>query len=176
MAYFSKFPTLSYDFTTQTDVTPIVETGIDVSTRISLVVTDQDFADMTQRYTIASGEMPEHVSFGFYGTPDLAWTILYINGIGNINAEWPLSDIDLNEFIATKYGVQNVNNIHHYEKLPEGVVMDRQFIIDNYGQNSLLPVTNTDYEIEKNEQKRYIYIIKPSFISVFVKNYMAKLA
>jgi hypothetical protein len=175
MAYFSYFPTISYDFTSATDISPIVETMVDLSTRINMVISDQDLENLCLRYTIANGEMPEHISYNFYGTPDLAWTILYINGIGNINNEWPLTDIALSEYVTDKYGAANIYAIHHYEKLPEGVVMDQNYIVDNYGSSALNPVTNMDYESSLNETKRFIYIIKPENIGQFVKQYTSLL-
>lgn len=175
MVYFAKFPTIEYEFTSKTDTNRFIETGVDVSTRIEMVISDEDFQNMCTRYTIGNGELPEHVSNRFYNTPDLAWTVLYINGIGNINNEWPLRDIELNDYVIKKYGLANINNIHHYEKLPEGIVMDQQFIISNYGADKVNPITNMDYETIKNEYKRLIYVIKPENIGDFVSRYMALL-
>lgn len=170
--YFSKFPQISYDFTQKSDATPLVELVTDLTTRIDMVISDSDFANMCERYTIKSGELPEHVSNMFYGTPDLAWTIFYINSLTNINEDWPMSDIELNNFASAKYGSANLLNIHHYEKLPEGVIMDYQFIVDHYGAQSVNPITNLDHEIFLNEQKRMIYVIKQENIAFFVSKYM----
>lgn len=173
MAYFSSFPSLTYDFTSKTDAQPIVEVVTDISTRVGMVISDADFENMCQRYVVRSGELPEHVSQTFYNTPDLAWTVFYINNLGDINSEWPLSDSELSKYITNKYGVGNELKVHHYEKLPEGIVMDQAFIISTYGQSAVNTVTNTDYEIQLNELKRLIYVIKPENIASFVSKYTA---
>ena len=175
--YFSNFPKINYDFTVHTDATPLVEFGlVDISSRISMAISDSDFQNICQRYTINSGELPEHISFKFYDTTDLAWAILYINNISDIDAEWPLTDYALNKFVATKYGEANINNIHHYEKLPENIPMDHQFIIDMYGADAVNAVTNTDHESIENNYKRLIYVIKPAYIGSFVKTYTTLLS
>ena len=103
MSYFTKFPNLLYNFTTRTDSAPIQDVIVDLTTRINLVMTDQDFQNMCFKYTIQTNELPEHVSYKFYNTPDLAWTILYVNNIGDLASDWPLSEIELNNYIISNF-------------------------------------------------------------------------
>ena len=175
MPYFENFPRIKYDFTARGDVTPLVEVIQDTTTKISMFISPADLDDLCFRYTIKVGELPEHISQKYYKTTSLAWTILFVNGIGNITNEWPLTDLKLNEYVIKLYGLTNINAIHHYEKLPENLAMDRQFIIDNYGSASLNTVTNLDYETALNEYKRLIYVIKSEYINTFTKQYTSLL-
>ena len=176
MGIFASYPAITYDFTTRTDANQIIETIQDLTTKISMVISDADFDNMCVHYSIQNGELPETISQKIYGTTDYDWAILYINGIGNLNAEWPLSDIELIEFATLKYGAPYIYDVHHYEKLPENLVMDESFIISQYGAQYVNPITNVDYETSVNEQKRFIYVIKPENISTFVTKYKAALA
>jgi hypothetical protein len=175
MTAFTNFPAITYDFTSKTDAIPVVETIQDLTTKISLIISDADMENLCFRYTIKNGELPQTISQNTYGTFDYDWTILYINTIANLNAEWPLTDLELIAYATTKYGFNNLYNIHHYEKLPEGLVMDSDFITNMYGAQYVNPLTNVDYETELNEQKRFIYVIKKENISNFVTQFNALL-
>ena len=172
MAYFENFPRIKYDFTARGDINPIVEVIQDTTTKINMFITNEDLENLCFRYTIKVGELPEHISQNYYKTPELAWTILFVNSIGNLNNEWPLTDLKLIDYVSKIYGVSNINAVHHYEKLPENIAMDSQFVIDNYGINALNTVTNLDYETSLNEYKRMIYVIKKEYINTFTKQYL----
>jgi hypothetical protein len=176
MPLFENYPAITYTFTSRTDATPIIETIQDLSTKIQMVISAADLENLCSRYLVKTGELPQHISFNTYGTTDYDWTVLYINGIGNLNAEWPLSDLELIKFVSAKYGASHIYDTHHYEKLPEGLEMDFNFITSQYGAQYVSPVTNMDYETIMNEQKRMIYVIKPENISDFISQFKANLA
>ncbi len=176
MAFFQLFHTINYEFNAKGDNSPIMETFVDLSTKIEISITDTDLSTLCSRYTIQGSELPEHISQTLYNTPEYAWTIFAVNNIGSIANDWPLSDKELINFVAAKYGNTNIYTIHHYEKLPEGVQMDEQFIINTYGQNFVNPVTNLDYETQVNESKREIWVVQPGYIVDFVNNYTKKLS
>jgi hypothetical protein len=174
--FFKKFPFVKYDFTRRTDKTPTIDILQDISTKVNLFLTADGKEAFCNRLTVNNGELPEHVSYRVYGTPDLAWTIMYINNLGDVNSEWCMSDIEVINYAKRRYGVNNLDAIHHYEKLSEKIVMDKNYIIDNYGIDELLEVTNIDHESFLNDQKRYIYVIKPSYVGRFITLFESKLA
>lgn len=175
MSYFKNFPLISYDFSSKADVAKITAVITDLSTKINLVISNSDLENLCFRYVVKNTELPENISQTFYNTPELSWTIMYINGIANLNNEWPLSDLELLNYVSNIYGTSNIYSVHHYEKLPENIQMDQQFIIANYGSSLLNTVTNIDYETRLNEYKRLLYIIRPEYINDFVKSYNAGL-
>lgn len=168
--YFEHFDTIKYNFTIKSDNAPIIENITDLTQRTTLKISDSDLEKMCDKYIIQSGMTPEQVAASLYNNPTLHWTILYINNICNVNEEWPISEYELSKFVTKKYGSSFEYNTHHYEKMPEGIWMDSQFIIDTFGENPRL-VTNYDYEYEKNEQKRYIKVIKPEYITAFTTSF-----
>jgi hypothetical protein len=168
MSYFKNFSLITYDYTIKSDPLNIIETIPDLTERINLNISLDNLAQLCNEYLITSNTKPEQLSAILYNDPLLHWTILYINGISNLSAEWPLSDIALSAYITTKYGVGNEFVTHHYEKMPEGIYVDYQFCIDTYGETPTL-ITNYDYESMLNDQKRIIKVIKPEYIAMFVQ-------
>jgi hypothetical protein len=55
-------------------------------------------------YYISDGDTPESISNTFYGSQELSWTILMLNHIKDINREWPLSSLQINDYLSNKYG------------------------------------------------------------------------
>ena len=154
------------------------------------------FANLMQfdKYEVVGDERPDNVSERMYGRDDLDWVVLLSNNIIDINNEWPLSQLQLNRFLADKYTPQELVSIHHYETLelrdnknqlilPAGLVVDADFNIEylSGGQvkstNSLVDgrpvkaVTFYDYENGLNEQKRNINVLKQEFLGLFIKDF-----
>lgn len=167
MTYFKTFNTINYDFTVPSDTTPIIENITDTARRTYLNITQENLDNLCDTYIVQSGMRPEHIAEKLYNNPRLHWTILFVNKISDVNAEWPIDENSLVDFVEKKYGAGNANNVHHYEKMPEGIVMDPAFVLATYGENALL-VTNYEHEYNLNEGKRIIKVIKPQNIPSFV--------
>ena len=87
--------------------------------------------------------------------------------------EWPLMDSQVSELAATKYS--DVFEVHHYKKMPEMIVMDYDFLLENYGIDYTKTVTNLEYEESVNEFKKLIRVIKPQYITAFTDRFKAAL-
>ena len=100
MAYFSMFPTQSYDYNRQ----GVYQTVVDIYRSVRPL---QNFVDEISAYRyfeIRNGERPDIVSQRLYGSPNYHWTFFILNdflhdGIG----VWPMSQEDLQEYISTEY-------------------------------------------------------------------------
>ena len=146
------------------------------------------------RYKVQGDERPDTVSENVYGKSTLDWVILLSNNIIDIKNEWPLTQLQLNEFLNEKYTPQELVSIHHYETLelrdnknqlilPAGITVDENFNMEymSGGQirstNSLVDgrpikaVTFFDHENELNDRKRNINVLKPEFLGVFIKEF-----
>jgi len=154
------------------------------------------FANFMQfdKYEIIGDERPDNVSEKMYNRDDLDWVILLSNNIIDINNEWPLTQLQLNRFLAEKYTPQQLVSIHHYETLelrdnknqlilPDGLVVDEDFNME-YLSGSQIKSTNSlvngrpvravtffDYENDLNEQKRNINVLKKDFLGMFLKDF-----
>lgn len=118
-------------------------------------------------YYLDDGETPEDLSNRVYGTPNYHWTILLVNNITNPYEEWPKSQQALVEYAERKYGANNLTALHHYIITGTDLVVDYDAAKLTDGTYS--EVTNMDYEVELNESKRHIFLVKNRFIGDFVK-------
>tara|TARA_Y100000748_G_scaffold297823_1_gene292313 strand:+ start:1735 stop:2442 length:708 start_codon:yes stop_codon:yes gene_type:complete len=76
-----------------------------------------DSATVFNKFVIADDARPDTVADEVYGSPDLDFVVVLTAGITNINNDWPLSDQHLYNYTVDKYGLSNVNNVHHYETI-----------------------------------------------------------
>jgi len=156
-----------------------------------------DLADsftLFNKYEIVEGARPDTVAEEMYGSAELDWVVLLTAGITNVRDQWPLSNRDLYNYTVKKYGLENINNVHHYETneikdsnnrliMSAGKVVDSDFIISYYKSgiyytndstklgagveiltNVTRAISNSDYEIIENEKKSSIYLLKPGYV------------
>ena len=189
MAYFEELPDISY-------VSLLPKTGNNderitvknIFKRAKLRTDiDQAITGFTY-YQIPENTRPDVVAQNIYGDPELDWVILITNNIMNVRDEWPLSNNDLYDYMLEKYGsIEKLNEINHWETteirdnfnrilLRSGLEVNKEFTftysISNttYTVNPTAAVTNEDYEIRKNDNKRTIKLLKPQYLSTFVKD------
>lgn len=144
------------------------------------------------KYQIVEGARPDTVAEELYGSAELDWVVLLTAGITNVRNEWPLSNRDLYNFVSTKYGQTNINEIHHYETkeikdstgrliMSAGKVVDADFslsyydpLLSNYvtksGNDLVDGITNYIYEVKLNDEKSSIYLLKPGYIQEFLND------
>ena len=139
----------------------------------------QNVFTIFNKYSIIDGTRPELVAEEIYGSVEYDWVVIISAGITNLRDQWPLSNKDLYRYCKRIFG-NDLNAIHHYETtevkdsngrliLPKGKVVDSNFTIPkpDLPTQTINPVTgvsNYEYEVIKNNQKRSIYILKPSYL------------
>lgn len=146
----------------------------------------QDLTYFT-KYSIIADERPDNVAYKFYGNQYLDWLILMCNNIINVENEWPMNQFSFEKYLYSKYITDaNLNAIHHYESLevrdsrgniisPAGLRVPSNYSVTYYDSdretevtatNLAQGITNLQYEIKKEEDKRNIFLIKPEYIGV----------
>ena len=153
--------------------------------------TDVDQAITAFNYfNIKEGMRPDMVAQELYDNPELDWVVLTSNNITNIRNQWPLSHNDLQEYMLEKYGSDaNIAKVHHFETreildefnrvvMPAGLQVDETFTFKyKNSTNSILNVnpvsaiTNYQYEVKLNDQKRRIRILKSEYLSAFISEH-----
>jgi hypothetical protein len=162
--YFKKFPKITYTFDTSNSrlVVPFEMTDILRRVRIDDVVIGNTLS--YDEYDILDGETPEILADKIYNNSEYHWIILIANGIIDPRFDWPLSINAFNSYVADKYGVGNEGAVHHYENA-DGDIVHESFT------GAKTAVTNYDYEVNINESKRRIRLVKPRFVTQFVNNF-----
>tara|TARA_Y100000004_G_C8949382_1_gene427740 strand:- start:339 stop:1007 length:669 start_codon:yes stop_codon:yes gene_type:complete len=141
------------------------------------------------KYKIQGDDRPDNVAFKVYGDETFDWIVLLSNNILNIQTEWPLTNVAFNDFLIKKYGsIELTNNIHHYETrelkndngeivVRKGLNVPKNFKIEYFDRrrgkyiirvNEVDAITNYEYEIRKEEEKRNIYLIQEEYIELIL--------
>jgi hypothetical protein len=186
MSYFRELPDLEYQspFVDRVSSDAYVRAK-NLFRRVKLRDDLQNVFTLFNKYQIQDGARPDTVAEELYGKADLDWVVLLTAGIVNVRDEWPLSDRDIYNYAEEIYGTE-LNAVHHYETrevkdskgrliLPAGNVVDYNFSIrdpDDY-RATLIPVigiSNYEYEVRKNNNKRSIYILKKGYLQQYLND------
>jgi hypothetical protein len=186
MSYFRELPDLEYQspFVDRVSSDAYVRAK-NLFRRVKLRDDLQNIFTLFDKYQIPDGSRPDTVAEEFYGKPDLDWVVLLTAGIVNVRDEWPLSDRDIYNYAEEIYG-EAINATHHYETrevkdsngrliLPAGNVVDYNFSIpdpDDYraSLNPVVGISNYEYEVRKNNDKRSIYILKKGYLQQYLND------
>ena len=187
MGFFRELPNLLYQspLSSRTSADEYIEVK-NLFRRVKLREDLQNQFTIFNKYEIRQGARPDTVADDVYGNPELDWVVLITAGIVNVRDEWPLSDRDLYDYAERIYG-NDLNATHHFETtevkdnrgrliLPAGKVVDKDFKIpdpDDYSAVDLNPtvgVSNYIYETRKNDAKRSIFLLKPSYLQQFLND------
>tara|TARA_B100001094_G_scaffold310472_1_gene345117 strand:- start:96 stop:800 length:705 start_codon:yes stop_codon:yes gene_type:complete len=154
---------------------------------------------------ISDGARPDTVAESLYGDANLDYVVVICARITNITDQWPLSSKDLYNYSVDKYGIEGLNEIHHYETIevkdekdrlimPKGAVVDANYQLDGPRKRSLsaswkgyydsgevvtykteiispiIGISNYEYEINKNEDKREIDVLDKRYVTLFLQD------
>jgi len=162
-------------------------------------IREEIFQELTffTKYQIVGDDRPDNVAFDFYGNETYDWIILLSNNIINIQTEWPLTQNSFDRYLFDKYKDYNTlyNGIHHYESreiknskgvtmFPGGLNVPANYTFNYYdwwddsqvdAGNISIPVTNYEYEEKIENDKRNIYVLKPSYTNLVMNDIMTEL-
>ena len=188
--YFNQLP--DFEYTNRTDDSQ----GISDFTKVKNLfkrgkLREDIFQDTTvfTKYQIEGSDRPDNVAEKVYGDSSLDWVILLSNNIINIQDEWPISQEAFDKYVLEKYNNDYdtlYNGVHHYESkevknsrgvmiFPEGIkvgVAQSVSYFDQFANQQITvnpiskAVTNYDYEVKLNNNKRGIYILKAMYLNI----------
>lgn len=193
MTYFRELPNVEYQsFLSDVKSSDQYLVAKNLFRRVKLRDDLQNVFTIFDKYQIPDGSRPELVAEELYGSTQYDWIVLVSAGITRVRDQWPLSDKQVYDYAEDVYG-ENINNVHHYETteirdsqnrliLPSGKVVDADFKISYYDNgilytnestlgtnivnigNPIVGVSNYEYEVLKNNEKRGIYVLKPRYL------------
>ena len=190
MSYFRELPDLNYQspLSTKTSSRSYLRVK-NLFRRVKLRDDLNNVFTIFYKYQIPEGARPDTIAEEIYGSSDLDWVVILTAGIINLRNEWPLDNRHLYRFVESKYGLENINNIHHYETkevkdskgrtiLPSGKRVDSTFsMVDpdnankvNITPNPVIGVTNWEYETLINEDKRSIFLLKRDYLQMYLND------
>lgn len=157
MSYFSRFPFVSnYKIQGQS------YTGMDITRRTGVSKDDKENPAIYLDYDIGESETPTILADRLYDDSSLYWVILLFNEIFDIEEDWPLTQVALDQYVTRVY--DDPNGIHHYESAATGAWVDEELHPDY----DTIPVTNYEHELNLNEAKRKIKLPTPDYVGQIV--------
>ena len=144
-------------------------------------------ATLFTKYKVEGDDRPDNVAFKVYNNENLDWLVMVCNNIMNLQSEWPLLQAEFDRHLIDTYGTyENLNSIHHYETIEiknsmgvklveQGLEVDSDYSITYYDSiteqevtqtNIVTPITNLEYETKLDDDKRNIFLLKPSYVNV----------
>jgi len=192
MGYFRELPNLLYqsflsDKKSSLDYTEVKNLFRRVKLRDDL----QNVFTLFDKYDIPDEFRPENVAEDFYGSDELDWVVLITANITNVRSQWPLNNRDIYQYSLEKYG-NTLNATRLFETkeikdskgniiLEKGKVVDSDFEFKYYDTNNgivtvkgtdvRMGISNFDYEVRLNEEKRSIYLLKSEYLQQFLNDF-----
>lgn len=156
-----------------------------------------DYAIFYKKYSVEDGDRIENIAEKYYGDAFYDWAIILTNNFINPQFAFPLDSETLRKATESKYGeLEAYSGIHHYVTsevkngdliaLQAGLIVDQNFYSSPFtywngsqtisvpGNTVSSPVTNYEYEVQENEKKREIYILKQNYFTRFVEEFKTK--
>ena len=139
------------------------------------------------QYTIKNNQRPDQVSLEIYGTMEYDWVVLLTNNIINLYDEWPMSEDELERYIDSEYE-EDADSVHLWvtQKITDTrgrtLLRDGRIVSENFSytrpdgtaipkEDLVRPISVYDFEAEKNDFKRNIYLLRKEYINGFIEEF-----
>ena len=176
MAYFDKFPLMTYDMKNNN----VYKLLPNILKRVKLRAAIKSGVFLFDKFDVPMGDKPEDVAFKFYGDAELHWVILMTNNVTDRYYQWPMTQPQFQEFLEDKYGLSNIDSVHHYEitrasgRTTSNGPGDYSHLVEcNSDEDGASSVSNRDYEERLQDQDRQIRLLDPKFITAFTEEFFA---
>ena len=184
--FFRHFPTVSYDV--KKNNKPVILTNIMLRFKLAEVIKNK--TAVYYDYVVKESDTPSSIAYKLYDDATLDWLIFLVNDIVDPFYEWPLDSVSFDQFVIKKYGsvATAQGAVHHYEQIirspsyyrGETIIKEKTIHVDETTYNSLdasvrRSVSNYEYELELNEDKRRIKLIDNRYVSDILSEFRAVL-
>ena len=174
MAYFDRFPLMAYDVAGNENYKLLP----DILKRVKLRSGLRSGSFLFDAYDVSDGERPEDIAFKLYGDPELHWVILMTNNVTDRFYQWPMTQPQFQNFIEDKYGLANIDAIHHYEitqtsgPTSSNGPSDYSHLVEcNSDEDGAVSVSNRDYEQRLQDKHRQIRLLDKRYLGAFVSEF-----
>ena len=174
MPYFSGFPLMTYDLAGDKNYKLLP----DILRRVKLRSGLRSGAFMFDKYDVKDGERPEDVAFKWFGDAEYHWVILMTNNVTDRYYQWPLSQPQFQEHLTDKYGLANIDAVHHYEKTTDSGRTssngpnDYSHLVEcNSDDGDPVIISNRQYEQRKQDGYRQINLLDKRYLNAFVSEF-----
>ncbi len=171
MSYFNQFPLMAYDVKNDNNYKLLPN----ILKRVKLRSGLRSGAFLFDSYNVKDGERPEDIAFKLYGDAQLHWVILMTNNVTDRFYQWPLTQPQFQEHLEDKYGLANIDAVHHYEKTQDSgptSSRDNSHLVEcNSDDGDPDIISNRQYEQRKQDEYRQIQLLDKRFLGAFVDEF-----
>ena len=172
MSYFKRFPLMIYDMKNDGNYKLLP----DILKRVKQRNAIKDGQFIFDTYDVVNGESPEDVAYKWFGDAQLHWVILMTNNVLDRYYDWPMNQVQFQEFLEDKYS--NPDGIHHYELTqdsgrttsqgPSDYSHKVEVTSDTVNASS---ISNREYEEREQDKKRSIRLLNQKFLPAFIEEF-----
>ena len=125
---------------------------------------------MLDKYKVKELETPEIVADKHHGSVYYHWVVMLVNNISDVHHDWPKSTRQIQKYIQIKYTAAQLEEVHHYE-IPQTSGDTSITIQVPQGTDGATSISNITYELELNESKRSIDLLRSNYLSAFIEEF-----
>ena len=166
MSYFNNFSTLMYDPKGDGSA----KLAINILKRVRIRANMKKEIVMLDKYDVKENETPEIVADRHHGSPYYHWVVMLLNDISDINHDWVKSTRQLQKYLLTKYTETQLIEAHHYEVAQSSGDVTIKIQVPQ-GTDGATAVTNYEYEVALNEEKRSIDLLRNDYLGYFTEEF-----
>ena len=174
MSYFNEFPLMAYDMKGDKNYKLLPN----ILKRVKLRSGLRSGAFRFDNYDVKDGERPEDIAYKYLGDAELHWVILMTNNITDCYYQWPLTQPQFQEHLEDKYGLANIDAVHHYEKTTDSGKTsssgpnDYSHLVEcNSDDGDPSIISNRQYEQRLQDGYRQIRLLNTKFLDLFVDEF-----
>ena len=171
MSYFNQFPLMAYDVKGDKNYKLLPN----ILKRVKLRSGIRSGAFLFDNYDVKDGERPEDIAYKYLGDAELHWVILMTNNITDRYYQWPLTQPQFQEHLEDKYGLANIDAVHHYEKTQDSGVTssrDHSHLVEcNSDDGDPSIISNRQYEQRKQDEYRSIKLLDTQYLNTFIEEF-----
>jgi len=174
MSFFNRFPILAYDVKNNDNYKLLP----DLLRRVKLRTSIRGSSMLFDTYDVRNGERPEDIAFKWFGDAQLHWVILMTNNVTDRYYDWPMNDVQFQEFLTDKYGAGSEDAIHHYEipkssgRLTAQGPNDYSHLVEvNSDTDNASSISNREYEERQQDKKRSIRLLDKRYLNDFIEEF-----
>ena len=169
MSYFSYLPTILYD--------PIgdgvAKLATNIMSRVRVRANMKKEIIMLDPYNVKENETPEIIADKHHGSVYYHWIVMLLNDISDVNHDWVKSTRQLQKFLQNKYTEAQLTETHHYEVYQSSGDSTIKIEVENTNYPLASIVTNYEYEVALNEEKREINLLRNEYLGFFVDEFQS---
>ena len=167
MSYFSQFPIMLYD--------PVGDGSAKLVTNIMKRVRVRSNMKkemvMLDQYDVKENETPEIIADKHHGSPHYHWVVMLVNDISDINHDWVKSTRQMQKYLLSKYTETQLTETRHYEISQTSGDTTIKIEVENSTYPSATAITNYEYEIALNDEKRSVDLLRNEYLTFFVDEF-----